>query len=668
MSFAWPLLLWLLLVPAALLAWELSRRRRLEANPHPKMLRAQAEFQRLALITKPSATRRARVWLCLGLAFGVVARARPQWGRTEEQVFDQSREILLAVDLSRSMQAQDVKPSRLDRAKLLIQSLLERLEGERVGLIVFSGTAFLQSPLSADYEILREFLPALGPDYLPEGGTNYRALIDTALQAFGSSSAADRFLIVLSDGEATDDNWKEKIDDLTKRGIRVIGLGIGTAGGAMIPDNAGNFVKDERGAVVLSRLESGTLQELTKATSGVYRDASTWLDLAGLIRETVEAGRKGAFTEKNQVRMVERFQWALAPALLCLLLSFWREFPVLPKPRELTLGKVGTGVPARPGPTPTPNAEPPVLSSASTVVRSLLIFALLASGLAPFSSHSTPLVASARAAIVKAPSLSSPAAKSSAPAPGPAPTAPAAGAPEALVAPLSNLTKELAASEHVPAGDWNRFVTTTLDYAQRRTRAQEPVAQKAISDGLDACDAGEALDPKAADWDSLRRQLRQYQDQKDQKKDDQKQQDQKKDQQKQDQQKQDDQNQDQQKQDQDKQKQDQQKKDQQKKDDQSSKQDSPPEDQKDPSDKKDQQSAFGDMKDQPPTPPPPSNETQKVGGAPEKKEGEPKDADPSLALPLQKLDQLKNQDSPAKLYQLMDGEKKSDSKKKGKDW
>src|SRR5271170_2639025 len=136
------------------------------------------------------------------------------------------------------MLSPDVKPTRLERSKLLIQSLLDKLSGERVGLIVFSGTAFLQSPISADYEILREFLPALGPDYLPEGGTNYRQLIDTSLEAFAGGSSADRYLIILSDGEATDDDWKERIPDLAKRGIRVIGLGVGTSAGGMIPDGA----------------------------------------------------------------------------------------------------------------------------------------------------------------------------------------------------------------------------------------------------------------------------------------------------------------------------------------------------------------------------------------------------------------------------------------------
>ena len=115
----------------------------------------------------------------------------------------------------------------------LLKRTLEKLAGERVGLVVVAGTSFLQAPLSADYEILREFLPGLNPGFLPEAGTNYGAMLDTAAQAFGTTGAADRFLIVLSDGEATDPSWKERIEPLKKRGIRVLGLGVGTAGGGI---------------------------------------------------------------------------------------------------------------------------------------------------------------------------------------------------------------------------------------------------------------------------------------------------------------------------------------------------------------------------------------------------------------------------------------------------
>lgn len=610
MSFAWPHLLWLLFVPVALLAWELSRRRYPEGDAHPKMLRAEADAHHLSLVTGPSASRRARPWLGAGLLLGIMALARPQWGRLEEPVFDQSREILIAVDLSRSMLAQDVRPSRLERAKLLIRSLLERLAGERVGLVVFSGTAFLQSPLSADYEILREFLPALGTDYLPEGGTNYGALLNTSLQAFGAGTAADRFLIVLSDGEATDDDWKPGIAELKKKVIRVIGLGVGTAGGAMIPDGAGAFVKDDRGAVVLSKLEHATLQELASATNGAYRDASTWVDLASLLQATVETGRKGEFVEKSQVRLAERFQWALAPALLFLLLSFWREFPVRPRPRELTLTlEAGGGRRAAEG-----------------MASSLILFCILASSLLPPTSGLA-----------------------------------AEGGADPPVAPLSRVVGRLSAQDTRTAADWSELARTTVTYGQHLQTAQQPVPENPVRDALAAVDAGAGLDPRAADWAQLRQDLEALLKKSDQQKPEQpppqkQPQTNQPDQQKQDQ----PQQQDQQKQQSGSPDQEQQNKPPPERSEKPDAQKSKDENQRNP------QSAFGSMKE--PPPPPPSNETQKVGGAPERKTGEPKDVDPALVLPLQKLEQLRNQDSPAKLFQLMDGSKKPEPAKKGKDW
>ncbi len=609
MTFAFPNLLWLLLVPGMLLMWELTRRRRAASVSHPKILRAEAGARALEFKgtdAQPRARAKPRFWLCLGLALVIGALARPQWGRLEEPVFDQSREILLAIDLSRSMLTPDVAPSRLARSKLLIQSLLEKLQGERVGLAVFAGTAFLQSPLSADYEILREFLPALGPDFLPQGGSNYSALIDTAISAFGTSNTADRFLIILSDGEATDENWKERMPELKTKGIRVIGLGIGTAGGGMIPDGSGGFVKDERGAVVLSKLENTTLQELAQATNGVYRDASSWLDLASLIKETVEAGKKGKFVEKNTVRLAERYQWPLAFGLWFLLVSFFSEFPVRPRPREIKL----TAHPAAPNST----------AGKLTATAAALLFLLSA---------------------IRFP-VSAIAADAAAPAATPPPSAP-----------LAKIVGRVSASENRTARDWSEFAHETVIWGSHLQGDQQPVPEGPVHDALAAVDTGSKLDPKATDWAKLRQDLEallqkpedQKQENKDQKQD-QKNQDQKDQQQKQDQQKSDQQS--------DKKDQQQQKQDQ---------QNQKPSDQKEPG-----ESAFGDMdkKDQPPPPPQQDSGTQKVGG--EKKDQPPEQVDPSLALPLQKLDQLRNQDSPAQLFQLMDGDKKQTKKKAGKDW
>lgn len=621
-SFAWPHLLWLLFVPAGMLLTELlARRRRTAAGGRPKLLRAEAGARTLQMVSPssgPVRIRRARFWLCAGLALAVIALARPQWGRIEEQVFDQSREILLAVDLSRSMLAQDVKPSRLDRAKLLIQSLLERLEGERVGLVVFSGTAFLQSPLSSDYEILREFLPALNPDYLPEGGTNYRALLDTTVQAFSAGTAADRFLIVLSDGEATDDNWKSAVDALKEKSIRVIGLGVGTPAGAMIPDGSGGFVKDERGAVVLSKLENGTLQELARATNGAYQDASTWIDLSALLQATVEAGRKGDFVEKSQVRLIERFQYFLAPALLCLLLSFYFEFPVPPRPRELTLSSEA------------PRKNP---AAATKMAAALLVLAVLAGLGSPRTARA------------------------------------ADDGGDPLVAPLSKVVGRLSSQSTRAAADWAELGRTTLTYGQRLQSSKQAVPEGPVRDALAAVDAGAGLDAKATDWPQLRQDLEALLKKPEDEKKDPPPQQQKQPEQNQSQQNQ----QQQQKQQQDQQNQPQPQNSQQRDGNNEQKQNdqqSPDQPQPPSEGKQGGQSAFGDMKaDQPPKiERQPPSESQKVGGAPEKKPEEKQDLDPALALPLQKLDQLRNQDSPAKLFQIMEGEPKKSDAPKGKNW
>lgn len=652
MTFHWPNFFWLLLLPLALLVRDLRRRRIAGANSHPKIQTAVATYS--SLVISPASSRRAgsaprvRIFFYLALVAATLGLARPQWGRLEEPVFDQAREIIIALDLSRSMLADDVKPSRLERARLLITSLLERLKGERVGLIVFSGTAFLQSPLSADYEILREFLPVLDPGYLPEGGTNYDALLDTTLSAFGNSGAADRFLIVLSDGEAQSDTWRKYLDDLKTKNIRVLGLGIGTGEGAMIPDGSGAFMKDERGAVVLSKLNSVTLRELSEKTAGVYTDASSWVDLAQLIKNTVEQGRQGEFTETNRVRLAERFQWPLGAALVLFLLSFWREFPVRPKPRATRLA----------------------IKAAS--------FALL------FSAFVPP--APANAAEAAAPSST------------------------ALAAPLTQLIARLATSDDATAADYAEFARATVTYGKGTQASNAPVPEGPVRDALLAVDAGQALDPKAADWSGLREQLeallpkkdppppKQDKSKPDEKKPEQNKDDKSKKQDepgkegdsgKPDQPDQQDKKDSQEKQQKDGSQSDQPKPD---KNDSGSKSDDgqksgDEKSQGDDSQKKPEtpgQSAFGDMKETPPPespekgqkperaeaekPAPSPSEMQQVGGASPGTSTDPARLDPALSIPLQKLDQVKQGDSPAHLFQLLQEPGPGQPAPKGKDW
>lgn len=328
--------LWGLSVPLLLLIWNITRRRRSRAaRSLQKAHFVTAGFNSVRL-TEKRARKPIRWFLYAALALLVVSMARPRWGTEERTTFERSREVIIAIDLSKSMLAEDLKPNRLERAKLVVDSMLDTLQGESVGLVVFAGTAFLQSPMSPDYQILRGFLRDLNPSFVPQGGTNYSEMLETALDSFEQSDGmADRFLIVISDGETQDQDWQPLARELKEQNVTAICLGFGTEAGSLIPDGSGGYHKDSQGAVVLSRLERGTLKELATITGGVYRDAAVWVDLATLVEETVKRGRAALIERSEEQSQVERYHYFLAPALLLLLVSIHREFPTLPKARHI---------------------------------------------------------------------------------------------------------------------------------------------------------------------------------------------------------------------------------------------------------------------------------------------------------------------------------------------
>lgn len=334
MTFGQELFLFGLIVPIIGMLWIIVFKKRTDsANQLPKAKRVRATFAGVSEIESRLA--RPSKWLFLvGLTLVIIALARPRWGEVYTEVFQRSREVIIAMDLSKSMLAEDIKPNRLERAKLVVESLLDNLQGESVGLVVFAGTAFLQSPMSPDYQILRGFLKDLNPDFIPQGGTNYDAMLQTALDSFKQSdSQADRFLIVISDGESLDNSWSQHVEALKSQNARAICLGFGTPDGGLIPDGQGGYHKDSAGAVVLTQLEPDTLQSLASQTGGVYREANVWVDLSALIEETVKRGAAGETGSLSQSIHIERYQIFLAPGLLLILISLYREFPFTPKPR-----------------------------------------------------------------------------------------------------------------------------------------------------------------------------------------------------------------------------------------------------------------------------------------------------------------------------------------------
>jgi len=451
----------LALIPVAVVAaWWLFRRHggHGEAARFPNI--AQRWTDRRGLTAQPASARcRSHGFaLAAAVALALGALARPQWGEIAEPRYHRGREVMLALDLSRSMLAGDVSPSRLSRAKLLVDALLDQLKGERVGLTVFAGTAFVQSPLSADYEVLRDLLSALDPSYLPQGGTDYASMLTAAAEAFGQQGDGDRYLVVLSDGEAHDTAWKSSLPALKERGIKVIGLGIGTPQGALVPSESGGTMKDAHGNAVLSKLEPATLQELAQATGGAYRDAATWVDIAELITGTVAQGRQGEYVEQQHVHLEDRFQWVLAPALLLFLLSYWLELPVFPLTRALA------------------GRRRPNLATAP-------IAAALLAGLIAWH---TPRQADA--AVADQP-----------------PPRSAAAAPQ--TPDLAATIGELSSKASLASADYARVATATIGFASQPTSPKGPARDGVIDDALAAVTRGEKADAHAADWPALRQRL-----------------------------------------------------------------------------------------------------------------------------------------------------------------
>lgn len=248
---------------------------------------------------------------------------------------------MVAMDLSRSMLAIDVEPNRLTFAHELTTQLLDALTGERVGLIVFAGTSFVQVPLSPDYQIIREFLPLLDPEYMPQGGSDYTGMLQAALEGFGERDDADRYLIVLSDGESTTEGWQEKLDALAERRVHVLAVGIGTEAGGFLDNGYGGYYKDQDGGVIQSKLQPATLQALAKRTDGEYLNPADVAQAVTTLVDAVQSGRQGKFEGDVSAGGSERFQWFLLPAIVLALAGLLMEFRLRPTPREIQRRKPG---------------------------------------------------------------------------------------------------------------------------------------------------------------------------------------------------------------------------------------------------------------------------------------------------------------------------------------
>jgi len=260
------------------------------------------------------------------VALLVVALARPQFGTRVETVRTRGQDIVVAVDLSASMLAEDVAPSRLERARLAILRLMDQLDGDRIGLVAFAGDAFVQSPLTTDYAAAGLFLNAMSPDLMPIQGTDLGEALRVSLDALEEGAREAKVLVLITDGEDHEGTYEEQLERLRALDVQLHVVGIGSSEGVPIPvfDERGSrdgFLRDEDGAIVTTRLDEATLRRMVRSNGGSYvRAGSGGSDFEELV-DRIAAGVGEELEAREITQFEEQYQVFLGLALALLVLE-----------------------------------------------------------------------------------------------------------------------------------------------------------------------------------------------------------------------------------------------------------------------------------------------------------------------------------------------------------
>lgn len=311
--------LWVVLAVGLLLVWSARRGKVLLARfAHVEMLQR--------MLGHVSMRRKAwkRVLIVTGLTLLVIALMEPKWGYTWEQITRRGIDVIVAVDVSKSMLATDMKPSRLERARRSVVDLINIMDGDRIGLIAFAGGAYVLCPLTLDYGACKMFVDELEPQLVSRGGTRIGEAIRKAITSFEGQEKKHRALILITDGEDHESDPVGAAEEAAKHGIRIFCVGIGSKEGSpiQVQDAEGRmtYLKDRAGNVVLSKLDEETLKRIAYVTGGAYvRATATGLELDVLYRERIATMEQKELESTRQKRYIHRFQWPLALAAAVLI-------------------------------------------------------------------------------------------------------------------------------------------------------------------------------------------------------------------------------------------------------------------------------------------------------------------------------------------------------------
>ncbi|MBF0215860.1 MAG: VWA domain-containing protein [Candidatus Omnitrophica bacterium] len=319
MRFGDPGYLWLLLAVAAVgifFMWAFKAKQ--------KALEAFADRVVLEHLVKSVDFRARKIRAALFLSalfFLAVALGQPQWGYQWKDVKRKGLDIVVALDLSKSMMAEDIKPTRLEGAKREIKSLINIMKGDRIALVAFAGSAFLECPLTLDYGTAKLFLDNLDVNTIPLGGTNLGEAIKAGTEAFEGHEKKHRVLILITDGEDHGDTVMHEVEEAKNRGVVIFTIGIGKQEGAPIPvfdeDGRKGFIKDKDGNIVLSKLDPVLLQKIALMTGGKKGTIGTGsFPLEEIYKDELSKMEKKELESSRQKRYESRFQWPLFVSIL----------------------------------------------------------------------------------------------------------------------------------------------------------------------------------------------------------------------------------------------------------------------------------------------------------------------------------------------------------------
>ena len=318
-TYFWALhLLWLL--PAAVLVIIVCNRQRkkaLERIADPELLNRLTGEERKGWRLIKSA------FFVVSLGLMLIALAGPRWGSHYQEVSRKGVDIMVLVDVSPSMLVEDIKPSRLERARREVLDFIRVVQGDRVGLVAFSGAAYIQCPLTLDYGALEMFLGLLSSDLISVPGTDLGSAIETGLLSFDMNSETDKVILLITDGEDNEGAGIEAARKAAKKGVKIFVFGMGDNSGGPIPDGSGGFKKDKGGQLVLSRLQEEGLKKIASITGGDYvRSSAGDLDLDILYFDGIKSKTKAVTLKSGKIKVYEeRFTFFLLGAFLLLLLE-----------------------------------------------------------------------------------------------------------------------------------------------------------------------------------------------------------------------------------------------------------------------------------------------------------------------------------------------------------